>query len=136
MLPYRDSKITRLLLILFFLLVLAYGYFEARGFLFGPVIHASVDTEVHQPLVHIKGKADRISSLSMNGKDLTVTEDGAFDEPYVLAEGLNRIVLDATDKYGRTTRQVLQIVYTPDGASVQIAPAATATAASTSPVAP
>lgn len=133
MLPYRDSWITRVLLIVFFVLVLAYAYYEARGFLFGPVIAvAPGTTEVHEQFVHVKGKADRIASLSMNGKDISVTEDGVFDEPYLLAEGVNRIVLDATDKYGRTTRQVIQIVYTP----LPMAPATTTVPTSTSPVAP
>ena len=142
MLPYRDSRITKFLLIVFFLLVIAYAYYEARGFLFGPRINISSETsEVYTQMVHISGKADRISSLSMNGKEIAVTEDGAFSEPYLLADGLNRIVLDATDKYGRTTHQVLQVVYVPPldtKIAVQASESSAATstnAASTSPMA-
>ena len=42
-----------------------------------------------------------------------VTEEGAFEEPYVLAPGYNRIVLDAKDKYGRSRSRAIEIVYTP-----------------------
>jgi hypothetical protein len=137
MLPYRDSRLTRIALVVFFVLVLAYAYFEARGFLFGPTIDVpSSVTEVHDPLVHISGKAERISSLAMNGKQIAVTVDGSFDEPYLLAQGLNRIVLDATDKYGRSRRQVIEIVYTPIAASSTSAAATSTPAeASTTPVA-
>ncbi len=115
MLPYRDGRITRIALILFFLLIIGYAYFEARGVLYGPTIEVTSEiTEVTDPFVAIQGKADRIAELSMNGRAISVTEDGAFNEPYLLAPGLNRIMLDATDRYGRTSQQVVRIVYNPD----------------------
>ena len=132
MLPYRDSRLTYIALAAFFLIIIGYAYFEARGLLFGPSITVTSEvTEVHDPLIRIAGKADRISSLSMNGKTISVTEDGVFEEQYLLAEGYNRIVLDAKDKYGRTSRKVIEIVYTPSVSGGQV-PAA---ASSTSPVA-
>lgn len=114
----RDGKTTKILLGLFFLLVIGYAYFEAQGFLFGPSITlGSMAMEVHDPLVTITGQAARISSLSMNGSPITVTEDGGFSEPYILAPGDNRVVLDATDKYGRSKRQIMHFVYMPPAAS-------------------
>ena len=118
MLPYRDSRLTYIALGIFFVIVLGYAYFEARGLLFGPAITVPSDiTEVHDPLIRIAGKAERISSLSMNGKTISVTEEGAFEEEYLLAKGYNRIVLDARDKYGRSRSKVIEIVYTPVSAS-------------------
>ena len=114
MLPYRDSRITKIALVLFFLVVAGYAYYEARGILFGPQIEVAAGiTEVHDPFIIIKGQADRISSLSMNGKEISVTEDGIFEEPYLLSPGLNRVILDAADKYGRSRQAIIQIVYTP-----------------------
>jgi hypothetical protein len=115
MLPYRDGRITRIALVLFFLLIVGYAYFEARGVLYGPTIHVTSDvTEVSDPFIAIQGKAERIASLSMNGRPISVTEDGAFNEPYLLAPGLNRIMLDATDRYGRSSQQIVEVVYVPD----------------------
>lgn len=117
MLPYRDSRLTYIALGIFLLIVLGYAYYEARGLLFGPSITVnSKIIEVHDPFVTIKGQADRIASLSMNGKTIPVTENGVFEEPYLLSPGYNRIVLDATDKYGRTRRQAIEIIYTPSAA--------------------
>lgn len=136
MLPYRDSALTRIVLVVFFLLVVAYGYFEAQGLLFGPSITTSASImEVHDPFVKIQGKANRISSLLMNGKQVSVTEDGAFSEPYLLAEGTNRIVLDARDTYGRTTRKVISIIYLPSTTTTQQTTATSSVSTSTTPVA-
>ena len=118
MLPYRDSRLTQIALVVFFLLVLGYGYYEAQGILYGPSISITSDmTEVHDPFVKIRGHADRIASLSMNGKAISVTESGMFEEPYLLSPGYNRIVLSARDKYGRTRSRALEIVYTPSATS-------------------
>jgi uncharacterized protein YfaP (DUF2135 family) len=69
---------------------------------------------VHEPYVEISGRADRISSLSMNGKAIPVTEKGEFEEPYLLAKGDNKIMLEAKDAYGRTTSRIVEIVYIPE----------------------
>ncbi len=114
MLPHRDSRVTKIALIVFFILIIGYGYYEARGLLFGPVITiTSGVTMVYEPAVTIRGKAERITALSMNGKQISVTEDGIFNEPFILAPGNNHITLDAIDKYGRTRRKVIEIVYAP-----------------------
>jgi len=132
MLPYRDNRLTYIALGIFFLIILGYAYYEARGLLFGPSITVSSDiTEVHDPFITIKGQADRIASLLMNGKTIPVTEDGAFEEPYLLSVGYNRIVLDASDKYGRTRRQAIEIVYTPK-ADAAPTPVATSTPSASS----
>ncbi len=123
MLPYRDGRITRIALILFFLIIVGYAYFEARGVLYGPTIHITSDVaQVSEPFISVQGKADRIADLSMNGRSISVTEDGAFDEPYLLSPGLNRIMLDATDRYGRKTQQIMEVVYTPTSTPVTAAP--------------
>jgi hypothetical protein len=123
MLPYRDGRITRIALVLFFVLIVGYAYFEARGVLYGPSIQVGTNvTEVTDPFISIQGKADRIADLSMNGRPISVTEDGAFNEPYLLSPGLNRIMLDATDRYGRKTQQIVQIIYTIDPNATSSAP--------------
>lgn len=115
MLPYRDSLLARAALIIFFVLILMYAYFEARGLLFGPQISVPDGVAVvHDPYVKISGKADRISKLTMNGKAVPVTEEGAFEEPYLLAEGYNQIFLHAEDAYGRSSDKTVEIIYQPE----------------------
>jgi hypothetical protein len=134
MLPYRDSRLTRIILGIFFLIVLGYAYYEARGLLFGPTISISSGATniVESPYVLIQGQADRIASLAVDGNPIQVTETGAFQEPYVLSPGVNRIVFDAKDKYGHTTEKVVEIVYQPSASAAVPAAAATSSALSAS----
>lgn len=142
MLRFRDSRLTYIALGIFFLIVLGYAYYEAQGILFGPSIRVTSEvTEVREPFVLIKGQADRIASLSMNGKTISVTETGAFEDPYLLAPGYNRIVLDAQDKYGRRRSKTIEIIYTPSSDSTDSKsggqdPGSTTKASSTVQVAP
>jgi hypothetical protein len=145
MLPYRDSRLTRIALAVFFLAVIAYAYYEARGLLFGPAIDISTQTiaATNSAYILIQGQANHIASLMVDGNPIQVTETGAFQEPYVLARGVNRIVFDAKDAYGNATEKVIEIVYTPSATTLPAAAATTAAAAmsaqsgtSTGPIAP
>lgn len=132
MLGYRESRLTKIALGVFFVVVIGYALFEAQGIIFGPSITVTSETvQTSQSLISIKGHAERITSLLMNGKSIPVTEEGVFDEPYLLAPGLNPITLDATDRYGRSRRKIIQIVYTPpEGSAAQWAATTTIPAAS------
>ena len=128
MLPYRDSRITRTAIGIFFLIVIGYAYFELHGILYGPTIEITSSTSAtHDPFTTVVGTAGRISSLTMNGHAVSVTEAGAFAEPYLLAPGLNQIVLEAKDKYGRDRKVVVQIVYSPSSAKASEGRPATST---------
>lgn len=134
MLPYRDSRLTIILLGTFFALAALYALYEARGQIFGPSIEiATYDSVVHDSFFQISGKALRISKLSMNGYDVSVTENGDFGEAYILASGYNRIVFDAKDTYGRTTSRTLEITYEPTSTPPTVGTHATATSSSEVP---
>lgn len=132
MLPYRDSRLTQIALVIFFLAVTAYAYFEARGILYGPriTIESSMAT-VHERYVLISGHAERIASLSVDGAPVSVTKDGSFEVPYLLAPGINQIIFDAKDSYDNTTSKTVEIVYAPSADSPDPFAAALAPAAST-----
>ena len=113
MLPYRDSKPTRIALVMLFLIIIGYAYFEAQGLLYGPTINIadSSATVTHEQYVLIQGQADHLTALSVDGEPISLTEAGAFQKPLVLAPGVNRIVFDAKDKYGHSTQKVIEMVY-------------------------
>lgn len=111
----RDSRFVRIALWVFFVLALLYALYEARGMVRGPDITVPEDIVFSDTeFITIQGKAERISELRMNGERISVTEEGFFAEPYVLAHGANRVVLEAQDARGRETMQVMEIVYMGD----------------------
>lgn len=108
----RDSRFIRLILIIFFVLAAGYAAYEAQGLLYGPRIHLEHEAFAsNTSFVAIKGRAERISELRINGKAVSVRENGEFEEPFLLAPGSNRIILEARDARGRTAIETLDIVY-------------------------
>lgn len=140
MLPY-SNRLSRIALIIFFLIVAGYTIFEAQAILLGPriVIDNATNMVLHQQFVKIQGMAIHITSLTMNGAEIPVTEAGVFDEPYLLALGENRITLVAKDRYGNTTTKIVTLYYMPTTTPASLMPAsptpATSTAASSTLVA-
>jgi uncharacterized protein YfaP (DUF2135 family) len=111
---FRESRLTRIVLLLFFVVLVGYALFEARGLFSGPVINVPQGTmTVAEPSVLIQGTAERITELRLNGAQISVTEDGAFSERYLLVEGSNHLILEARDARGRTTKENLTIMYRP-----------------------
>ena len=120
MLPYRDSRIIRIILFVFFVILIGYGIFEAQGILYGPVISVpSGSLTASDQFTVIKGRAERITELRLNGKPVNVTENGEFEEPYLLAPGSNRIILEAKDARGRSATRIMDILYVPHKGTTQ-----------------
>jgi len=125
MLP-RDSKLIRISLLVFFALLLAYALYEGWGLISGPAIHVPTSSiTTHEQYTLIRGRAERITELRLNGTTISVTESGEFQEPYLLAEGSNRLVLEARDARGRIARETLDIIYIPEEVPASPSPATT-----------
>ena len=88
MLPYREGRFAKIALVIFFILLLGYAYYEARSMLYGPQIHLPSETfTVSESHTEIRGQASYISELRINGASVNVTEDGRFAEPLLVAPG-------------------------------------------------
>jgi hypothetical protein len=127
MLPYRDSRIVRISLIIFFVLLIGYAFYEAQGILYGPVIEVPTETiVVTDPYTVIRGKAERITELRLNGKAISVTESGEFEEPYLLAAGTNYLILEAHDARGRRAHETITVIYQAPHEALKLSPPASA----------
>jgi hypothetical protein len=114
MLPYRHSPLLQIALVVFFIVMALYAAYQARGVVLGPQITLENSvSEVHDAYIMIKGGTEHIAELRINGNPTAVGEDGAFAQPYLLASGVNRIMFDARDKYGKTKHRETTILYTP-----------------------
>lgn len=97
----------KLLLILAFLFIIAYGFFQARDYLRGPRIYleSPEDGEIFQTSVlTIRGRALDASRLTLNSRPIFTDALGKFEEELIMARGVNVIELKAEDKFGHTTR--------------------------------
>jgi hypothetical protein len=88
------------------------------GFKIYPVVHGPeifVSTlinggSVTEPLVRISGIAAFTQDLIVNGKDLSLSPNGSFDEKFLLNPGYNVIHIDGTDRFGKITHKTYTLV--------------------------
>lgn len=90
-----------------------YVAFQARFLLMGPQVNLYGEPAVVQsePVVQIEGVATNITAIYLNGKPIVTDENGKFSEKVVLPYGYSTVSIDASDRYGRTTRLEREFVY-------------------------
>ncbi|MEX1028073.1 MAG: hypothetical protein WD049_08740 [Candidatus Paceibacterota bacterium] len=102
-------------------LLAGYGAFQARHMISGPVVAIQSPhngATIHTSLVTIEGTTANISAIRLNDRAIYINEQGAFEEPVVLARGYNVITISATDRFGREVTDTVEVVHTPLGRSV------------------
>lgn len=95
-------------------IIILYAYSKSADFLEGPTIIIQMPengiTVNHSP-VEIKGIAEHISHITLNGRKIFVTEEGLFSEQLLLSLGYNIITLEARDRFDREVKKSLELVY-------------------------
>lgn len=113
----RYSKVIQLSgLSLAALLLCGYGVYQARMMLSGPQITLKTPktgSSFSDPLITIAGAAHNISAISLNDRPIFIDEHGNFSEKLLLSPGYTIMKVQASDKFGRETQQLLELTYTP-----------------------
>ena len=110
---YRLSPRTLLIFCLFASVAIYTGY-RTKDLVGGPVISVASPQNgvtLNDDFLTIEGEAKRIAHLFLNHRRIFTDERGRFREKILLADGYNVISLEASDKFGRSTRQTLELVY-------------------------
>lgn len=96
--------------------ILAYAAFEARGLIAGPLIEVSSPISgetLGERVVMLSGRTERVSRIALNGRDIFISEDGAFEEPLILLAGYNETTIEAWGRFGEHTSKILQNYFIP-----------------------
>lgn len=94
--------------------ILTYSGFKFKNLIYGPdiVLYSPSDgSSLNSELINIKGRADRITQIYLNGRKIFTDQEGNFEEPLLLSNGYNFFELKAKDKFGREIVKKLQLVY-------------------------
>lgn len=105
---------------LFLVLIFAYLWYQYDVFVGPPtlvLLDPKQDIEVRSPEIKIKGNTDSDVSLTINGQDVYVNQDGLFDSTINLTAGINAIEIRARNRRGEETTIVRQILYKTDESS-------------------
>lgn len=91
-----------------------YGLYKAKAYLEGPEIAITSPSNgevIGEQLLLISGKAANVSTLFVNGRQIFADKEGNFSDSLLLAPGYNIMEIKGNDKFGRETKQNLEIVY-------------------------
>ncbi len=109
------SIIKIILTVIVVIIVIGYAIFNSRLFIKGPQINIDSPVDgaviIDNPLIKLTGKALNISHLELNGRQIYTEENDSFSESLLLNSGYNIIQVIAEDKFGRSVKQTLQLVY-------------------------
>lgn len=110
-LTYKTSP-SLLILIGFFVVIVGYGLWRSSALIKGPEIAISSPIDggtVLSTITTISGRADRISAIFLDGKQIFTDNEGFFKETLLLAEGYNIIQVKARDRFGRETEKIIKV---------------------------
>jgi hypothetical protein len=98
----------------FFLLIIIYAFFRSKDLIFGvKIINVDIvnGATVTSPTMEVTGTARNAISLSLDGREISVDQQGNFDETIALLPGYNIISIRAQDKFGHTDEKNYQLIY-------------------------
>lgn len=102
--PRRISIVAAVFLFVFFV-----GYIGLRFSVFLSAPELTLDEPqnfiaLNEPLVRLKGKVEKESQLTVNGREIILDEHGNFDEMLELAGGVNSLEFVVKDRFGEESR--------------------------------
>jgi hypothetical protein len=114
----QSKNITKYFFIFLLVLLLGYAAYTARHILLGPVIRLNSNLVQNDVIVatsrtlNIYGTVLNTTELRLNKHRLILNfTDKSFAERVLLSNGANVYILDATDKFGRTSQKRLTVLY-------------------------
>lgn len=93
---------------------IGYTLYEIQKVVLGPRIEVLSPTNgilVSNPFTEISGIAKNIKEINLNDRKIFIDEQGNFKEELLLAYGYNVMILKASDKFGRKTEKVIEVIY-------------------------
>ncbi|MEX2052146.1 MAG: hypothetical protein WD991_00420 [Candidatus Paceibacterota bacterium] len=99
---------------LFFAIIIGYGFFRSYDLIFGVQIRDVniVDgATISEPTMPVRGNAKNAINLTLNGRNISINQEGDFEETIALLPGYNIITIRAEDKFGYVDEKDYQLIY-------------------------
>lgn len=113
-----------------FLFIVIYAFFRSKDLIFGVKIKnvnmmvdglpAQAGSKVTDSIMKINGNAKNAINLALNGREISVNQQGDFDETIALLSGYNVINIKAKDKFGNIDEKNYKVINTAHDANLQI----------------
>lgn len=93
-------------------IILAYFISRIFNFLYGPIIKIKSPISgqiINTETFFVEGNVKNVKNIAINGRDITINEDGDFKEEIIAKAPYTLVVIDAIDKYGKMKERILEI---------------------------
>lgn len=107
-------NIKYLIIVCSMVLLVCYGFFNARNLIMGPSIQIftpSEESETDQNLVSIKGKVKNMTYLSLNERPVYADKNGYFEEKVLLSPGFNILEFKIRDRFKEEVKKTIKVYY-------------------------
>jgi hypothetical protein len=101
-------------LTVFFILIIGYALFVSKDIILGVKIknvNLTDDAVVTESVLKITGTAKNAINLTLDGREISVDQQGNFDETVALLLGYNIINIRAQDKFGYVDEKNYKIIF-------------------------
>jgi hypothetical protein len=108
----HEHRTAWILPVLLVAVVVGYGLFEARSLIVGPILVVETPTPgatLEGPLFEIRGNARNVTRVRINGHQITTDLSGAFVETRVTPDGIGVLLIEAENRFGRTSEVRMQV---------------------------
>ncbi len=99
---------------LFFIFIIVYAFFSSKDLIFGVKIRNVniVDgAKVTEGVIKITGNAKKAINITLNGREISIDQEGNFNESLAFLSGYNIINLKAQDKFGNSDEKNYKLMY-------------------------
>jgi hypothetical protein len=101
-----------------FAVIMVFSY-EKMCFVWkGVEINAVIERKENSSLTIIKGRAEKATYLTLNGREIFVDKEGNFNEIISILPGFSIITINAKDKFGKTAEKKFQVVMEKDAKAI------------------
>jgi hypothetical protein len=100
-----------LFIILIFSIFIYFG-FKIFNLIYGPIIRIYSPTSgeiIYTDTFILKGNIQNAKNIYINGREIDINKDGDFDEELISKYPYTLIVINVTDKYGKSREKVMNI---------------------------
>jgi hypothetical protein len=109
------KKIVKIALFsIFFIFIISYGFYRSKDLLFGVKIsHVNLISgqTYTESIIPVTGNAKNAVTLTLNGREISVNEQGDFNESIALLPGYNIINIRAEDKFKFVDEKNYQLIF-------------------------
>ena len=99
---------------IFFILIFVYAFFRSHDLIFGVKIknvNLTDGATVTSNVIKLTGNAKNAIKLVLDGREISVDQEGNFNETIALLPGYNIINIRAQDKFGNVDEKNYKIIH-------------------------